>query len=337
MSKKPILKSISIVFIIGLGIFFSSCAHFRTTVIDPQLIRSNCNQHNAYFYRLDELPQPIHELTIPTLLSNEISETSLNIANAIEVLDLLKEFTELKRRYSTTGNLEDKISMLEIKQDIIGKINHSSLEVSAVSSELDCEDERIGQIANYLAGKEQNTESNLTIGAIIAGASGAIATGILIGKDKASDYIGLGTGIVEASLGLMMLFNKRKTELYYDRNALKEIWEGNKTSPSFPPSVWYYLNYHNPNDKDHPPIRTQIIEKWMSFGQISDDNPKEKQELVELYFGKGGEYTAEQLQNRADMYDQLKSHINLMKQDLQVLSIELSSFLSIEDVRGSKT
>lgn len=331
MSTKPILKPIYIIFIVAFGIFFSSCANFRTTVIDPQLIRSNCNQHNAYSYGLDELPQPIHELTIPMQLSNEISETSLNIANAIGVLDLIKEFTELKRKFSTTGDLRDKISMLEIKQDIIGKINHSSLEVSAVSSELDCEDERIGQIANYLAGKENSTESNLTISAIIAGASGAIATGMLIGNDKASDYIGLGTGIIEASLGLMMLFNKRKTDLYYDRNALKEIWEGNETSTSFPPSVWYYLNYHNPNDKNHPPIRTQILEKWISFGQISDDNPKEKQELVELYFGKGGEYTADQLQNRADMYDQLKSHINLMKQDLQVLSIELDSLLSSEN------
>lgn len=44
---------------------------------------------------------------------------------------------------------------------------------------------------------------------------------------------------------------------------------------------------------------------------------------MELYFGEGGKYSAEQLSTRADMLDQLESHINLMKQDLRKLSIEI--------------
>lgn len=330
MKLKSILKSVHFIFIIiCLGLFLSSCASFKTTMIDPQLIRSNCNQHNIYAYSSQELPPPIHELHIPQQLAGAISDKSLNMANAIGILDFLKDFIQLKDRYNTSHDLDVRISMLEIKQEISERINHSSLEVSAISSELDCEDERIGQIANYLSGKESKLESNLTIAAIIAGASGAITSGTLIGNDKTSDYVGLATGIVEASLGLMMLFNKRKTILYFERNALKEIWEGNQTSSAFPPSVWYYINYHNPIDEEYTPIREQIIEKWMSFGQISDDNPKEKRELIELYFGAGGTYTTDQLQNRADMYDQLKSHINLMKQDLKALSVELTSLLYV--------
>ncbi|MCC5917712.1 MAG: hypothetical protein JJU02_10360 [Cryomorphaceae bacterium] len=42
-----------------------------------------------------------------------------------------------------------------------------------------------------------------------------------------------------------------------------------------------------------------------------------------LFFGEGGKYTADQLTNRANMHDQIEAQINLMKQDLKLLALEL--------------
>jgi len=249
------------------------------------------------------------------------------MANAIGVLDWISQYIKLQHEVSRRPNVENRLAVMEIKQRIDHRINLSSLEVSAVSSELDCEEERTSQVANYLKGKESNFETKLTVGAIVVGAVGAVSTGVLIKDDKTADYVGLATGVTEATFGMMMLFNKRTTDFYHERNTLKEIWEGHETSSSFPPSVWYYLKYYDPKEGKKSSVRNQIITKWMTFGQINEQESEEKEELIDLYFGKGGRYSTDQLDNRADMYDQLESHINLMKQDLKALSVELDALV----------
>lgn len=64
----------------------------------------------------------------------------------------------------------------------------------------------------------------------------------------------------------------------------------------------------------------------MKFGQITDSKEKEKEKLINLYFKEGGKYTTEQLFNRSNMHDQVEAQINLMKQDLKMLGLELEKF-----------
>jgi len=42
-----------------------------------------------------------------------------------------------------------------------------------------------------------------------------------------------------------------------------------------------------------------------------------------LYFGEGGKYTADELDDRSSMLDQLEAMISLMKKDLQLITKEL--------------
>lgn len=72
-------------------------------------------------------------------------------------------------------------------------------------------------------------------------------------------------------------------------------------------------------------MRYQIIERWMSFGQIAVAKRKKKQNLIAIYFSEGGKYTTEQLYTRANMLDQLEANINLMKQDLKGLALEFEN------------
>lgn len=306
----------------------SSCAIYTPTNTTPQFEVSNCNRQVTKLYTEKDLPKPIHTLDIDTVLTARFSFQSLNAANAIGILHDLADYVKLKNQYIKSANPELRIELIELSQKINQRINISSLEISAIASEMDCEEERASQIAAYLKAQEDNAETKLTVGAIIVGATGAITTGILLALEKSSiepEFIGIGSGLSETALGLIILLNKRKIDFYHPRNALKDIWEGHETSEIFPAPVWYHLNYFNPNTPENPSLRYQIIERWMNYGQIADASKKQKRNLFQIYFGNGGKYTAEQLINRANMYDQLESHINLMKQNLKGLAIELEN------------
>jgi hypothetical protein len=300
----------------------SSCKNVST--IQQHAERSTCTQQNAAHYSQRDIPRPFHELELDTVLTNHFSWTSLNVANAIGLLDELKVFVESSKVYKAQPTIENRIDQLVWAQSITDRINLASLEVSAAASELDCEEERITQIAEYLKGVEGETESKLTVAAIVVGASSAIISGIMLANGNGGnvEYVGIVSGIVEATLGISILANKRKVLFYHPRNALQEVWQGRETSEVFPPFIWYYLNYQNPSDTNHRSVRYQIIDRWISFKQIDNANTKKKRKLLNLYFGEGGKYKTEQLYNRANMYDQLESHVKMMKQDLMLLSLE---------------
>lgn len=302
----------------------TSCTGIKNEQLRIQLEKSNCNQQNIYSYSKQEMPVPLNQINLDSALTEAFSRKSLNMANSINAIDLLKEYLAIRKSYRQYPTTEKRLDLLECAQKINQRISISSLEISAVASEMDCEEERADQIAGYLKGKEDNIETKLTVGGLLIGGTGAVASGFLVNKGNAGDYIGVGTGIAGAVAGLLILTSKKKIEFHHKRNALHDIWQGGETSTNFPPSVWYYLNY-NDDSQIQGSLREITISKWMNLGQVSGDQPKDKQRNLDLYFGAGGKYSAEQLRNRADMLDQVESLVNLMKQDLKELAIEFDN------------
>ncbi|MCS7017845.1 MAG: hypothetical protein RMJ87_02525 [Cytophagales bacterium] len=306
----------------------SACTITRN--IQLAAINNNCNQQRAFSYTKQDLPQPIHLIHLDTALVNRFSFQSLHVANAIGILDLLTAFVQLNDDYRVNPSLEKKIQLVALLQNIHQRIHVASLEISAVASEMDCEEERADQVASYLKKQEDDTESKLTVGAIVAGAAGAIAAGVLLANNNADstpEIIGIGAGLVEATLGLLILSYKPTIHFYHPRNALRDIWVAPETSSIFPRAVWYYLNYCKPHTNEKS-LRQQLADKWLAFGQIADTKQKDRQKIYDLFFGEGGTYSADQLMNRANMYDQLEAHVNLMKQDLKLLSSEIEKISS---------
>ncbi|MGK0639507.1 hypothetical protein [Schleiferia thermophila] len=153
----------------------------------------------------------------------------------------MAEFVHLKNSFDIHPTLEKKLKIVELSQKIYQKINISSLEISAIASEMDCEEERADQIASYVKGKEDHIETKLTVSAIVAGAIGAISAGILLANTASGntpEVVGIGTGLIEATLGILILTNKRKITHYHPGNALKDIWTAPETSSIFPVSIW---------------------------------------------------------------------------------------------------
>ncbi len=267
----------------------------------------------------------LYEHQIDSSLLAYFNFKDLNVAKAIGVLDLLSDYVHKKQKEEKDNSLQNQINFIKIRQELNHHIDLASLEISSVTAELDCEEERLNQIASFLSEKEKRKESHLTVGSIILGSLSAIVTGVLVSKkdeSDASDVIGVGVGVADAVLGVLILTSNRKINLEHKRNVFKEIWFASETSSIYPPSIWYYLNYSNP-DKGEISLREQLINNWMDFGQIEDTRGKRKSSNLEIYFGEGGKYTIDELENRANMYDQIESVIKLMKQDLRNLTLSI--------------
>ncbi len=304
----------------------TSCTTIKNSGLQSQIDKSNCNQQNTYHYTKDELPKPLYQIELDTILTNRFSKNSLNIAHAIGALDLITHYAHKSLEKNKRMTIDYRMELIELNQQINHRIDLASLEISALSSELDCEEERANQIASFMKEKEGKIESFLNVSAIVIGAAGAVVTGILFAEadgSNAADVIGISTGLAEAVLGVLMLTVKTKVYFHHERNSLREVWFKTETSEVFPPSIWYYLNYFNPNEPDKLSLRDQVIKSWQNFGQVQDIKEKKKKQLIDIYFSQGGKYTADELENRANMYDQLESVIKLMKQDLKDLMEEL--------------
>lgn len=302
-----------------------SCSGTKPPSLLVHLHKSNCNQENTYNYSKNDIPLPINQLQIDTALTARFNLKDLNIANAIGVLDLLSTYIQKSKELKANNSLQGQIDLINIRQKINHQIDLTSLEISSVAAELDCEEERINQIASYLKESESKKETKLTVASIILGSMTAIVTGILVStKDEsdAADLIGVAVGVADAALGIMILNNHRQIEFNHPRNVLKEIWLATETSTVYPPSIWYYLNYSKPEKNEEASLREQLIENWKAFGQV-ESKGKSKKDDFDIYFSEGGMYTTDQLENRANMYDQIESLIKLMKQDLRNLSVNL--------------
>lgn len=238
----------------------------------------------------------------------------LNVRPALNNIIILEE----KRRVQ--DRIEDRVQWLELKQQITDKINLASLEISAIAAELDCEEERADQLKGLLQEKMDKAERRITVAAILTGATTGLLVGALNlskGSGNLSEEIGIAGGIAEATLGFLSLGIKRNHIFKHPKNHLQDVWSGPDTTSNFPPVVWYYLNL--PFDAGSPSLRESLKQQWIVLDQLSLEDVGKRA----MYFGNGGIYDIEDLDNRSSMLDQLEATVTLMKKDLQLISKEL--------------
>lgn len=287
--------------------------HFGKTV---------CDQQRFPEIYLPAPAEPYHARPTDTALLADFTMGDLNAAHAIGILPSLQEYAGVRKAAAREATVENRLRMLELSQHITQRISLASMEIAAVSSELDCEDEKLTQMADFMRNKESGRETRLTVLSITAAAISDIVPPLLpAGRDKTGDVITIAAGAVGAALGALILFNERKVTVSHPRNALREVWKGKTDSDVFPPLIWYYLLHPNPSAPDSRPLRERLLERWQRFGQVKEPSGKEKAKLLNLYFGDGGDYTTSELYNRAGMYDQLEAYIRLVSQDIAHLAV----------------
>jgi hypothetical protein len=303
--------------ILFILLFFFSCTVKKHS--SQKVIYELNNCHLKTYYDSILFFTPVANLEDITASNKELkvyTKHDLKIANA---LGLIHDLIEL-RRLEKTG--QHSTELIEKKQFVIFQLLIAISSVSSVVAELDCEGERLDQIAYYLDDRQNKRVKKLTVASILAGATAGVATNAL-NPGHLSEAIGIGGGIGSALLALMTFLPKEKVYVVHKRNLLRDVWIETEHSTVYPSFIWSILK--TPSLKnDSTSIYQDVKNSWSSLGQLGKFNTKERNNLIALYFGDEGKYTAEQLHVRADMVNQLMSAVRLINQDLVSLILAVS-------------
>jgi len=307
---------------LAIPLLLCACSNKELVQYKARLDRGSCSQWNSGH---TAIPVSVYDPeAVPAEVASHFSPQSLRIAHAIGVLPLLADHIHRTQVPTAERNLQQRVDLLEQRSLIAHHVDMASLEISAIASELDCEEERISQLAGYLKGLEDKKESQLTVAAIAVGALGTLVTGIHLADEGDSniDGAGIGFGIAGALLGTAMLFTEKRTDFRHPRNAIGVIHAGSDPQGIFPPSVWYCLTQPVPGLSGGSTLRQDLVDRWKDE---EDERNKGNRTDESLYFGDGGTYSTGQLETRAAMFDQHESAIKLVKQDLLQLVQELDA------------
>jgi hypothetical protein len=239
-------------------------------------------------------------------LLKKYSERNLHVAQAAGVLGWMKT---LQSRAS-----EDQA---EERQKILSRLFLISTEISSIAAELDCEGERADQVADFLSKNENHRVRILTVLSITVGAAAGIANASLH-SHSAAESAAIAGGIIAAGLGLSALVSSKRLVYNHPRNLLEDIWNQKAESVVYPTPIWFMLSDPYFSNAGQSSIAFNLKQRWIRF-EMQDENPRDRDRLERLYYGKGGKYNADELRARARMLNQVQASVKLMNQDLQGL------------------
>ncbi|WP_157986726.1 hypothetical protein [Chitinophaga alhagiae] len=296
---------------------FFSCGTTKTiskVQLQAQAVSCAPTTPRNYVWQTPDLHRPL----TPAMLAR-FSKKSWQLASLLGIEGELLQLMQLEEKGKAAFTTEDRLQWLELKQHVAERVDLASLEISATAAELDCEEERADQYKELLREKVSKAERKITVAAIITGAATGLLVGVMNlsnnGNENLSEEIAITGGIAEATLGILSLKIDRNIVFSHGRNHLQDIWFGADSTNNFPPLIWYYLNL--PFNAGAPSLRESLKAQWLSMDQLS------LKDRGSLYFGEGGKYSADELDDRSAMLDQLEARISLMKKDLQLITKEL--------------
>lgn len=262
---------------------------------------------------------PDGELERDAELNGLLSPQALRTADACGLVPLLRRYVregDASRRAEVRGRVHERLALV-------------SLEIASTAAELDCEEERADQIADYLLGVARALKTNLTLWSILIGAVGTVVTNVLALRGagpKVYRNFGILFGLAVAAVGFVALRSDRAVVRFaHGRNALAELAHRPARREVLPAAVWNYLTWPDGRCGERRSLRDGLLERWERSGGLGAKSEDERRRLMALLFGRGGAYRAGELSIRATLFDQLESYVNLMKHDVLQLSRELAA------------
>lgn len=260
--------------------------------------------------------EPIHGIQRDTLLRKRFSVSALETAWACRLLPELRGLTQAEAKNAPVALWHQRINE---------RLTLVSLELASVAAELDCHEETTDQVADYLAEQKNSRTRVLTLLSILVGAFGGVLTSVMALRNVSKTvikYSAIGFGLFGAGIGLTTLMTTQRVHITHKRNPLRDILTGPIRSNYFPPMVWAYLNQPNSRNINRQSIRQQQLIRWATFeGLTTQQLTSDQNKLI----SQAGNYTADELHRRANLFDQLESEVNLMNYDLQRLAREVNS------------
>lgn len=305
-----------------VAVLLSSCVGSRQAGQSLRVEAGYCDPPTLIADDPTFLPLPdIKPLLHDNLLTKRFSRRSLLLANAAGVLPQLHELVRLEHA-TPLGNARSERYQAQ-QQRILTRLLLLSTTIASVAAELDCEGERADQVASYLTDHANRREQRLTVLSIAIGAASGIATTVLEGRTGQYTF-GIGGGIATAALGVLTLTSNPTAVFTHPRNLLTDIWQENRQSTAYPPSVWYVLTEPAFSNQGQSSLAHNARRRWQHYGQLERPDSRKGRAQLALLFGNGGSYDANALHLRSDMLNELQASVRLINQDLRGLLQELT-------------
>lgn len=226
----------------------------------------------------------------------------------------------------TASAQETDIRELKAHQQLSDRLLLASLDTANVASEIDCEVARTDRRADVLESEEAQRHRKLIVLAILGDAAVGVVSGMfgLVELITAEAIASIAGGSVSTTAGMTATLGKPKeTGLEHPRNPLREVWQPPQNPAIFPSVVWRHLNWPLGNDPSKRTRRDMLITEWKQEGWLGEPGSTIERKRLDLFFGDGGPYTVDDLRTRARMLQVLKTHINLLNQDIDLLLREI--------------
>lgn len=244
-------------------------------------------------------------------LIKKLPASDYALSKNIGILPLLSQYNKAK----------DPLKILIAKQKISDQLMITNSGLNAMAAESDCNGERIQQLSNYLGDINNKNIRKLTVGSIILGATIAVSSS-LINNNNTNKAINIGGGAAGAALGLLTLNPKgRKVQMDIQRNLLRNIWNNDNSDQAFPPDIWNILNEKSFSNSGNKSMRETLRDRWLLYA--FDGKPDA--ETLQLFFGNGGTFRADDLQTMSNMYNELQASIRSLQQNMQSLMLKINT------------
>jgi len=237
----------------------------------------------------------------------EFSPSSTLIIQSLDLEPLVTQWMVLRVQKNMTQRQKNEYQL--ISQRIKNKLWQLQLQISAITSALDNEEERAEQVSTYLMQKQDAKDKKVTISAIAVGGITSVLSGLYLSQrnDVSLNIVGVIGGAIGVGLSLPSLFKPKKIKYEHPINPLGALYYDDNSEGFFPEVIWRFIHYVN-SQKKHS-VRDTLLSSWQQYGDLKNN----------VYFGKHGYYNAEELQIRASMLDQTEACISQMQNALSEL------------------
>ena len=261
------------------------------------------------------------------LLRKQFSTSAFDTASALEVLPFLDRLLTLEEEVERRGEVS-ALAYVRERRHVTDRITLGILDVSTAAVEADCEQRRATLLAEHLQKALDERERTYTVlGLLGSGVFTIISGGIGIGANSIGVFNSANIATViggasELIFGTAALVDTTaRGDLHHERNLLRDIWTGENNN--FAPAIWSFLNRRPLEEPAQRTFRENLISQWQEEGWLGAAGSDVHQHRIDLFFGKGGRYTVDELRDRAAMLDLLANDISLMHQGLNGLIREL--------------
>jgi hypothetical protein len=244
------------------------------------------------------------------------SPRAREVAAIIGVRHLLTEF-QLLEEEMRRGQESTSLRLLAVRQELSDRLLLALFESSSIAAELECEKARTEDLASRLEEIRNDIQQGRTVMAILADSISGVFAGtfLRLGSEVLSGIIDLSGSVGAMGFGVAALGGDQAYEFKHGRNLMADVWYGGESSRQFPIPVWRYLNGPMRETSKRSP-RDNILGSWRA--RLGKPGSKHERRLVDLFFEGGGTYRIHELRHRSEMLGLLKTHVNLMTQDLNL-------------------